>query len=114
MLNPKEVTQAMDILKLNKGLNELLTAMDWRDLSPLAEAIRLRIVPQDLGRAEDLIHAYAIQARNDFSCFPTRDVAARSNQRDRQVQGLVNLFSKCTDDFIIHYAFPITQVVSRK
>lgn len=114
MLNPKEVTQAMDILKLNKGLTELLTAMDWRDLSPLAEAIRLRIVPQDLGRAEDLIHAYAIQARNAFSCFPTRDVAARSNQRDRQVQGLVNLFSKCTDDFIVFYAFPTTQVVSRK
>lgn len=113
MLNPKEVTQAIDLLKLNRGLGELLTAMGWRDISPLAEAVKLRMVPQELGRAEDLIHAYSIQARNDFSLFPLKDTEARTSQRDRQVQGLVNLVSKCTDDFIIFYAFPITQTIPR-
>ena len=83
MLTPQEVNKALDVLKMNKGVAQMCLEMGWRDLSPLCEAIRLRLVHWDLGRADDLIHAYSIQARN-------------------------------TDDFIIYYAFPITQVVSRK
>jgi hypothetical protein len=114
MLTPQEVNKALDVLKMNKGVAQMCLEMGWRDLSPLCEAIRLRLVQWDLGRADDLIHAYSIQARNDFSLFPLRDNAERQQQRDRHVRGLVNLTSKCTDDFIIYYAFPITQVVSRK
>ena len=99
---------------MNKGVAQMCLEMGWRDLSPLCEAIRLRLVQWDLGRADDLIHAYSIQARNDYALFPLRDNAERQQQRDRHVRGLVNLTSKCTDDFIIYYAFPITQVVSRK
>ncbi len=114
MLTPQEVNKALDVLKMNKGVAQMCLEMGWRDLSPLCEAIRLRLVHWDLGRADDLIHAYSIQARNDVSLFPLRDNAERQQQRDRHVGGLVNLTSKCTDDFIIYYAFPITQVVSRK
>ena len=114
MLTPQEVNKALDILKMNKGVAQMCLEMGWRDLSPLCEAIRLRLVQWDLGRADDLIHAYSIQARNDFSLFPLRDKGEKNHQCDRHVRGLVNLTSKCTDDFIIYYAFPITQVVSRK
>ena len=114
MLTPQEVNKALDVLKMNKGVAQMCLEMGWRDLSPLCEAIRLRLVQWDLGRADDLIHAYSIQARNDYALFPLRDNAERQQQRDRHVGGLVNLPSKCTDDFIIYYAFPITQVVSRK
>ena len=114
MLTPQEVNKALDVLKMNKGVSQMCLEMGWRDLSPLCEAIRLRLVQWDLGRADDLIHAYSIQARNDYALFPLRDNAERQQQRDRHVGGLVNLTSKCTDDFIIYYAFPITQVVSRK
>lgn len=114
MLTPQEVNKALDVLKMNKGVAQMCLEMGWRDLSPLCEAIRLRLVQWDLGRADDLIHAYSIQARNDFSLFPLRDNAECRQQRDRHAKGLVNLTSKCTDDFIIYYAFPITQVVSRK
>ncbi len=114
MLTPQEVNKALDVLKMNKGVAQMCLEMGWRDLSPLCEAIRLRLVQWDLGRADDLIHAYSIQARNDYALFPLRDNAERQQQRDRHVRGLVNLTSKCTDDFIIYYAFPITQVVSRK
>ncbi len=114
MLTPQEVNKALDVLKMNKGVAQMCLEMGWRDLSPLCEAIRLRLVQWDLGRADDLIHAYSIQARNDYALFPLRDNAERQQQRDRHVGGLVNLTSKCTDDFIIYYAFPITQVVSRK
>ena len=114
MLTPQEVNKALDVLKMNKGVAQMCLEMGWRDLSPLCEAIRLRLVHWDLGRADDLIHAYSIQARNDFSLFPLRDKGEKNHQCDRHVRGLVNLTSKCTDDFIIYYAFPITQVVSRK
>ena len=114
MLTPQEVNKSLDVLKMNKGVAQMCLEMGWRDLSPLCEAIRLRLVQWDLGRADDLIHAYSIQARNDYALFPLRDNAERQQQRDRHVRGLVNLTSKCTDDFIIYYAFPITQVVSRK
>ena len=114
MLTPQEVNKALDVLKMNKGVAQMCLEMGWRDLSPLCEAIRLRLVQWDLGRADDLIHAYSIQARTDYALFPLRDNAERQQQRDRHVGGLVNLTSKCTDDFIIYYAFPITQVVSRK
>lgn len=114
MLTPQEVNKALDVLKMNKGVAQMCLEMGWRDLSPLCEAIRLRLVQWDLGRADDLIHAYSIQARNDYALFPLLDNAERQQQRDRHVRGLVNLTSKCTDDFIIYYAFPITQVVSRK
>ena len=114
MLTPQEVNKALDVLKMNKGVAQMCLEMGWRDLSPLCEAIRLRLVQWDLGRADDLIHAYSIQARNDFSLFPLRDKGEKNHQCDRHVRGLVNLTSKCTDDFIIYYAFPITQVVSRK
>jgi hypothetical protein len=113
MLNPQEVAKALEALNDNKGVSQLCVEMGWRDLSPLVEAVRLRLVQWNLGRHEDLIHAYSIQARKDWSNFPSRDENARFNQRDRYAQGLTILTSKCTDNFIIYYSFPTTQVISR-
>lgn len=113
MLDPQEVAKALEALNGNKGVTQLCVEMGWRDLSPLAEAIKLRLVPCNLGRPEDLIHAYSIQARNDWSNFPNRDEKARFNQRERHAQGLTILTSKCTDTFTIYYSFPITQVIPR-
>jgi len=113
MLSPKDVATALLILQRNAGVNQLCYEMDWRDLSPLAEAVKLKMVSEELGRHEDLIYAYSIQARTEISQFPHRDDSAKFHQRDRQINGLVNLCSKCTNDFIIYYAFPTTQVVTR-
>jgi hypothetical protein len=111
MLTPHEVETAIRHLSANDGLTKLCAKMDWRDISPLAEAMRLRLVNVDLGRDSDLIHAYSIQARTETSQFPMADWDAKYRQRDRQLNGLVRLCSKCTDHFIIYYAFPTTEVI---
>lgn len=104
----EEVTLLSKLLSLNAGLAEIKNKLGWRDTSVLSQAMRLRLIPEDLGTPENMFHAVSILRREPYAGVPQADLKPLSEARLSMFYGGGVITHYYGAEYIVTYLLPIT------
>lgn len=105
-MTENEITLLCKLLSLNAGLEKVKKELGWRDTSVLVKAMRLRLINEDLGTPENMLHALAITSREPYVGTPTEDIKVLSEARLSMFYGggvITHYYGK---KFIVTYLLP--------
>lgn len=105
----EEVKLLSKLLSLNAGLTKVKNELGWRDLSTLSQAMKLRLIQEDLGTPENILHAVSVMRREPYTGIPQGDLKALSEARVSITYGVGVITHYYGDEYIVTYLLPTIQ-----
>lgn len=105
----EEVKLLSKLLSLNAGLTKVKNELGWRDTSVLSQAMKLRLIQEDLGTPENILHAVSVMRREPYTGIPQGDLKALSEARVSITYGVGVITHYYGDEYIVTYLLPTIQ-----
>lgn len=105
----EEVKLLSKLLSLNAGLTKVKNELGWRDLSTLSQAMKLRLIQEDLGTPENILHAVSVMRREPYTGIPQADLKSLSEARVSVSYGAGVITHYYGAEYIVTYLLPTIQ-----